>query len=69
MNSVEMLVDERGDLLKATWHDGNSTVDLSLWRGNVCRATFSLELDDAARLARLLHTALAGAAMPPPSAA
>ncbi len=69
MTTVEMLVDDRGDLLKATWHEGDSSVDLSLWRGNVCRATFRLALDDAGRLARVLHTALAGNALPPPSAA
>ncbi|MBV8950252.1 MAG: hypothetical protein JOZ99_05205 [Actinobacteria bacterium] len=68
MKTVEMLVDERGDLLRASWHEGDAGVDLSLWRGSRCRATFRLTLDDAARLGRLLGDAIAGRALPPTAA-
>jgi hypothetical protein len=69
MKTVEMLVDDRGDLLRAAWRDGEPTVDLSLWRGTTCRATFRLALDDAARLTQLLAAALAGSTATPPTAA
>ena len=68
MDAVEMLVDERGDLLRATWRDGDTAVELSLWRDDRCRATFQLNRDDAARLTRLLVIALADGAMTPPAA-
>jgi hypothetical protein len=69
MSTVELLVDERGDLLRATWRDGEPAIDLSLWRDNTCRATFRLALDDATRLTGLVATALAGSTPIPPTAA
>ena len=59
MGAVEMLVDDRGDLLRAAVRSEGGRVDLSLWREDRCRATFHLEPADAARLARLLATAVA----------
>ena len=65
MSAVEMLVDERGDLLRAAVRSENGTVDLSLWRDDRCRATFRLDPADAARLAHLLVTALSERHDPP----
>ena len=59
MQTVEMLVDERGDLLRATRRDDPGVVELTLWREDRCRATFHLDADDTARLTRFLVTALA----------
>jgi hypothetical protein len=69
MSTAELLVDERGDILRATWREGEPAIDLSLWRDNTCRATFRLALDDATRLTHLVATALAGSAAIPPTAA
>jgi hypothetical protein len=57
----EVLVDARGDALRATWHADERTVQLSMWRDGLCRATFPLSTDDAARLSMFLTASLAGA--------
>ncbi|GAA3155617.1 hypothetical protein GCM10010466_53190 [Planomonospora alba] len=46
----EVFFDERGQerVLRVTWHDG--TLVLSLWRGEMCTASFRMPLDDVARL-------------------
>ena len=62
-----MLVDERGDLLRAAVRSRTGAVDLSLWRDDRCRATFRLDPSDAARLAHLLVTALAERHDSPPA--
>jgi hypothetical protein len=64
MAAVEMLVDDRGDLLRAAVRGDDGRVDLSLWRDDRCRATFRLDPGDAARLAHLLVTALETRATP-----
>jgi len=47
----KVLLDERGDTLQATWHRRERLVVFSEWRSGMCRATFQLAPDDAARLA------------------
>src|SRR5690606_9567812 len=43
-------VDERGALLRASWHHDHGFVNVSLWRGETCVETFRLEPTEAARL-------------------
>jgi hypothetical protein len=62
----EVLLDERGDALQATWHPRRRLVVLSEWRSGICRATFHLDPGDAARLATFLVGALTDAATSPP---
>jgi hypothetical protein len=64
----EVLLDERGDALQATWHPGQRRVVLSEWRSGICRATFQLDPGDTARLAVFLVGTLADAAASPPAA-
>jgi hypothetical protein len=54
----QILVDERGDALRATWHSRERTILVSHWRDDVCRGTFRLTPADAARLAGFLVTAI-----------
>ncbi len=61
----EVLIDARGDALRATWHPEARTVQLSLWRDGSCRATFPLSTDDAARLSMFLTASLAASASAP----
>jgi hypothetical protein len=61
----EFLVDDRGDVLRVTWHPGQRTVVLSEWRGHLCRATFQLRPRDVARLAAFLVASLGQAATTP----
>jgi hypothetical protein len=63
----EVLLDERGDRLQATWHPRERLVVLSEWRGGMCRATFHLTPGDAARLATFLVGSLGDAATSPPA--
>ncbi|MGH9032969.1 MAG: hypothetical protein ACRDY4_08280 [Acidimicrobiia bacterium] len=67
----EVLLDERGDRLQATWHPRERLVVLSEWRLGTCRATFRLAPGDAARLASFLVGSLGDAATsaPPPTPA
>ena len=58
----EVLLDERGDRLQATWHPRERVVVLSEWRSGMCRATFQLAPGDAARLASFLVGSLGDAA-------
>ena len=58
-------VDERGALLRASWHHEHGFVNVSLWRGETCVETFRLEPAEAARLVAFLSGAVASS-MPPP---
>jgi hypothetical protein len=49
-----ILVDERGDALRATWHPNEESVVLSEWKSDVCRATYRLKAHDIARVAQFL---------------
>ncbi|GIH92599.1 hypothetical protein ACFFMN_33085 [Planobispora siamensis] len=46
----EVFFDERGQerVLRVTWHEG--TLVLSLWRGEMCTASFRMPMDDVGRL-------------------
>ncbi|MBO4275486.1 hypothetical protein, partial [Microbispora triticiradicis] len=46
----EVFFDARGQdrVLRVTWHDG--TLVLSLWRGEMCTASFRMPMDDVGRL-------------------
>ena len=53
-------LDARGDdrALRLTWHDELGLVVLSLWRENVCAATFRLEIDEVPDLIDALRSGL-----------
>ncbi|EAP99763.1 hypothetical protein JNB_06329 [Janibacter sp. HTCC2649] len=55
-----VLPDVRGDgrSLRATWHQEQQVVVLSLWRNNVCISTFRLSADEVPDLITFLHHAL-----------
>ncbi|MFD0887255.1 hypothetical protein ACFQ08_22155, partial [Streptosporangium algeriense] len=46
----EVFFDERGQerVLRVTWHEG--TLVLSLWRGEMCTASFRMPMNDVGRL-------------------
>lgn len=62
----EVLVDERGDALRATWHPREHTIVVSHWRDDVCRGTFRLTPGDAARLAGFLVSSIGEVLAPLP---
>ena len=53
-------LDARGNdrALRLTWHDELGLVVLSLWRENVCAATFRLEIDEVPDLIDALRSGL-----------
>lgn len=55
----EFLTDGDRSALRATWHDDNGIVVLSLWRGDVCVATSHLTPKEAGRLATFITGGLA----------
>ena len=61
----EILVDERGDALRATWHPQERTILVSHWRDDVCRGTFRLTPPEAVRLAGFLITSIGDALVSP----
>lgn len=50
----ELFTDDRGTGLRVTWHPEGQFVVLSIWRDDVCIATFRLAMADAAELATFL---------------
>jgi hypothetical protein len=65
----EMVVDERGHALRATWHPDTNLTVVSVWRGDVCTATVRLDAQAAGRIERLLAAATrqtGSDASPPP---
>lgn len=48
--------EERG--LKVSWHQDAEVVVLSLWRDNVCAASFRLDIDEVPDLIALLREGL-----------
>lgn len=48
--------DERG--LKVSWHQAAGVVVLSLWRDNVCVASFRLDIDEVPDLIAMLREGL-----------
>ncbi|MEV5738863.1 hypothetical protein AB0L30_02300 [Microbispora rosea] len=57
----EVFFDARGQdrVLRVTWHDG--TLVLSLWRGEMCTASFRMPMDDVGRLIDTLDEGFAEA--------
>jgi hypothetical protein len=71
MASVELLpsrrllmIDDRGDALRATWHPDRCSIVLSQWRDDTCRATHELDVMEVNRLVQFLVGMLAAAATP-----
>ncbi|WP_169949519.1 hypothetical protein [Microbispora sp. H11081] len=60
----EVFFDARGQdrVLRVTWHDG--TLVLSLWRGEMCTASFRMPMDDVGRLIDTLDEGFAEAGGP-----
>jgi hypothetical protein len=55
-----IFLDDRGDdrALRVSWHPEADLMVLSLWRDNVCTATFRLAFEEVPRLIELLQTAV-----------
>lgn len=55
-----MFLDARGDDrgLRVSWHQDAEVVVLSLWRDNVCAASFRLDVDEVPDLIALLREGL-----------
>ena len=51
---TELFSDDRGRVLRATWHPDETTVTLSIWRDSECVASVHLDVNDASRLSSLL---------------
>ena len=58
-----IFLDARGGdrALRLTWHDERGLVVLSLWRENVCAATFRLAIDEVPDVIDALRSGLARA--------
>jgi hypothetical protein len=57
--TTELLVDERGSAMRATWHATDRVLVLSLWHNGECTGSVQLPPAEVARLGRYLFTALA----------
>jgi hypothetical protein len=58
-----IFLDARGDerALRVSWHSEADLVVLSIWRDNVCAASFRLAVEEVPELIELLRTGLARA--------
>jgi hypothetical protein len=56
---TELMVDERGSALRATWHDQAAVLVLSVWHDGECAGSVRLPPDEVARLGRFVVTSLA----------
>ena len=56
---TELMVDERGSALRATWHDDEEVLVLSVWHDGECAGSVRLPPDEVARLGRYVITSLA----------
>lgn len=56
----EVFLDERRDAraLRVTWHSDAGVVVLSIWRGNLCAATFQLAIEEVPDLIDVLRAGL-----------
>jgi len=54
--------DERGVVLRSTWHLDRGFLNMSIWQQNLCVATFQLRVEDTSRLASFLVEGLGEAA-------
>ncbi len=55
-----MFLDPRGDdrALRVSWHQDAEVVVLSIWRDNVCAASFRLDIDEVPDLIAMLREGL-----------
>ena len=55
-----IFLDARGDerALRVSWHSEADLVVLSLWRDNLCTASFRLSIDEVPELIEVLRTGL-----------
>ena len=55
-----IFLDDRGDerALRVSWHSEADLVVLSLWRDNVCAASFRLGIEEVPELIELLRSGL-----------
>lgn len=53
--------DDRGQVLRATWHLDRGFVNLSVWKYDRCTETFQLSLSDSAQLVAFLVEGLSEA--------
>jgi hypothetical protein len=55
-----IFLDARGNdrALRVTWHSESDLVVLSLWRDNVCAASFRLAVDEVPELIEMLRVGL-----------
>lgn len=60
MTTAGLFLDPRGDdrALRVSWHQEAAVVVLSLWRDNVCAATFRLGVDEVPDLIEALRAGL-----------
>src|SRR6478735_7569388 len=50
--------DERGVVMRTTWHLERGFLNMSIWRDNLCVSTFQLAVADTARLVGFLVNGL-----------
>lgn len=58
----ELFVDSRGSALRASWHEEQGMVVVSLWHDDECVGTVRLDAADSTRLAQFLVGHLGGLA-------
>ena len=56
---TELMVDERGSALRATWHGDEGVLVLSVWHDGECAGSVRLPPDEVAHLGRYVITSLA----------
>jgi hypothetical protein len=54
----DLFIDERGVVLRVSWHPKQDVVVLSVWHDDHCVGTFQMPVGDVARLNGLLTAAL-----------
>jgi hypothetical protein len=54
----DLFIDERGVVLRVSWHPEQDPVVLSVWHDDHCVGTFRMPVGDVARLKGLLSAAL-----------
>jgi hypothetical protein len=54
----DLFIDERGVVLRVSWHPKHDLVVLSVWHDDHCVGTFQLPVGDVARLSGMLTAAL-----------
>ena len=52
------IIDERGNLLRATWHQGQQVTVISIWHGESCAGTIQIGPAQMGKLVALMTKAL-----------